>query len=112
MISLEQLRDSSFYQFILEEGQEKGLVLGLEKGLKEGREEGREEAIKSMLATTADYFRLVADKRFPGIQLGHEVEAVGDPAALLRLCGEMDSIADAETLRRQLAEAANGAPSH
>jgi hypothetical protein len=96
MISLEQLRDSSFYQFILEEGEAKG----------------REEVLKSMLATTADYFRLVADKRFPGIQLGQEVEAVGDPAALLHLCGEMDSIADAEALRRKLAEAANAAPLH
>ena len=106
MISLEQLRHSSFYQFILEEGQEKGLALGREKGL----EEGREEAIKSMLATTADYFRLVADKRFPGIQLGPEVEAVGDPAALIRLCAEMDAIANVETLRRRLAEAANDGP--
>ena len=108
MISLEQLRDSSFYQFILEEGEAKGIALGLKKGL----EEGREETLKSMLATTADYFRLVADKRFPGIQLGGEVEAIGDPAALLRLCSEIDSIADAATLRRKLAEAANGAPAH
>ena len=92
MISLEQLRDSSFYQFILDEG--------------------REEERKSMLATTVDYFCLVADKRFPGIQLGQEVEAVGDPAMLLRLCSEIDSIADAATLRRKLAEAVNGAPSH
>ncbi|MEP7341268.1 MAG: hypothetical protein ABI977_26295, partial [Acidobacteriota bacterium] len=50
MISLEQLRDSSFYQFILEEGETKGIALGRE----EGREQGREETLKSMLATTAD----------------------------------------------------------
>ncbi|MEP7336770.1 MAG: hypothetical protein ABI977_03325, partial [Acidobacteriota bacterium] len=76
------------------------------------REQGREETLKSMLATTADYFRLVADKRFPGIQLGGEVEAVGDPAALLRLCSEIDSITDPDLLRLRLAEAVPRNPSN
>jgi predicted transposase YdaD len=90
MIPLEQLRESSFYQFILDEGRE------------EGREEGRKEAMAAM----ADMFRLLAGKRFPGLQLGPEVEAVGNPEALRRLSYELDAVPDPETLRRRLAELA------
>jgi predicted transposase YdaD len=47
MIPIDQLKESSFYQYILREGREeglkKGLKTGLKKGLKKGREEGREE---------------------------------------------------------------------
>jgi predicted transposase YdaD len=45
MIPLEQLRESSFYQYILDEGREEGL----EKGLEKGREEGAQRAAASML---------------------------------------------------------------
>ncbi len=90
MMPIERLRESSFYQFILEEG----------------REEGREEERRAALTREADLFRLLADKRFPGIQLGAEVEAVGDPDKLHRLCHEVDEIPDPETLRRKLAELA------
>jgi predicted transposase YdaD len=96
MIPLEQLRESSFYQFILDEGRA------------EGREKGREEARKEALAAMADLFRLLAGKRFPGLQLGPEVEAVGDPEALRRLSHELDALPDAEALRRRLAELAAG----
>ena len=94
MMPIERLRESSFYQSILEEGR------------KEGREEGREEERKAALARIADLLRLLADKRFPGVQLGSEVEAVGDPDKLHRLCHELDEIPDTETLRRKLAELA------
>ncbi len=94
MMPLERLRESSFYQLILNEGRE------------EGREEGRKEERRIALLREADIFRLLADKRFPGIQLGAEVEAVGDPDKLHHLCRELDEIPDAETLRRKLAELA------
>jgi len=86
MMPIERLRESSFYQFILEEG--------------------REEERKVTLARIADLLRLLADKRFPGIQLGAEVEAVGDPDKLHRLCHELDEIPDPETLRGRLIEMA------
>jgi hypothetical protein len=79
----EQLQGSSFYQFIKEEG----------------REEGRRE-------TAAAFFRQLASKRLPGLQLGAEVEAVGDAAKLQRLSYELETIPDAESLRRKLAELA------
>lgn len=85
MIPLEQLKKhSGSYQFILEEG--------------------REQERQAALCMAADFSRLLADKRFPGITLGDEVEAVGDPAKLQRLCHEMDEIPDAESLHRKLQE--------
>jgi hypothetical protein len=81
------LHESSFYQFILEEG--------------------REEERKAALVREANTLRLLAGKRFPGIQLGAEVEAAaGNPDKLHRLCHELDDIPDPETLRRRLAELA------
>ncbi|MGH9842963.1 MAG: hypothetical protein ACREEM_29855 [Blastocatellia bacterium] len=76
MIPLEQLRESSFYQFILDEGR---------------------------LEEAAHFFRRLASNRFPGLQLGPEVEAVGMPDLLERLAGELNEIPDSETLRRKLA---------
>lgn len=76
MIPLEQLRESSVYQFILDEGR---------------------------LEEAARFFRRLASNRFPGLQLGPEVEAVGMPDLLERLAGELNEIPDSETLRRRLA---------
>lgn len=104
MMPIERLRESSFYQSILEEGRE--------KGRKKGREEGREEERKAALAKIADLLRLLADKRFPGIQLGAEVEAVGDPDKLHRLCHKLDKITDPDALRRRLAELAERENQH
>ena len=87
MMPLERLRESSFYQFILEEGWEKGLK------------------------AAADLFRMLAAKRFPGIQLGAEVEAVGDPGVLQQLAHELDDIPDPEALLRRLIELARQSPS-
>jgi hypothetical protein len=86
MISMEQLKASDFVQYILEEGMEKG------------REESRE--------TVLDMFRLLAGYRFPGIQLGDEVERVSDINALRRLCHELDQIPDPDALRQRLSQLA------
>jgi predicted transposase YdaD len=98
MTPIERLRESSFYQSILREGRE--------EGIQEGREEGRQEERRAALVREADLFRLLASKRFPGVQLGPEVEAVGDPDLLQQLAHELDDIPDPETLRRKLAELA------
>lgn len=92
----EQDRDSSVYEFIRT----------LEYGFQEGHKAGREQARKESLVLIADLFRLLACKRFPRIRLGDEVEALGDPSLLIRLCKELDSIPDSETLHRELAELA------
>lgn len=99
MMPIERLRESSFYQLILEEGREEGVEIG------------REKERKAALLREADTLRLLADKRFPGIQLGPEVEAVGDPDKLHRLCHELDEIPDPEMLRRRLIEMATASPS-
>lgn len=88
MIPLEQLRESGFYQFILAEGREEGRA--------EGRAEGRE--------ATIDVFRVLAETRFPGIQLSDELEAVRDVAGLRRLAHELNRLPDAEALRHKLGE--------
>jgi predicted transposase YdaD len=54
MILLQELRESSYYQMILAEGREKGRQ------------------------ATTDLFRLLAGTRFPGIELGAELETVQD----------------------------------
>jgi predicted transposase YdaD len=94
MMPLERLRESSFYQLILDEGRE------------EEREEGRKEALR----LAADFFRQLAAKRFPGIQLGAEVEAVGNPGVLQQLAHELDDIPDPEALQRRLIEMARQSP--
>jgi predicted transposase YdaD len=77
MITLEQLKESSFYQFIAEE-----------EGLKVAR----------------DILQMQAAKRFPGFELGEQAERIRDLEALKRLGLEVSDLPDAETLRRRIAE--------
>jgi hypothetical protein len=77
MIPLEQLKESSFYQFILDEG--------------------RLEDAREML-------RMLAAKRFPGLKLGEELDRIHDLAALRRLGLEVSDLPDAETLKRRIDE--------
>jgi hypothetical protein len=77
MIPLEQLKESSWYQFVEEEGE-----------LKNAR---------TML-------QMLAAKRFPGLKLGEELDRVHDLAALRRLGLEVSDLPDAETLKRRIDE--------
>jgi predicted transposase YdaD len=86
MMPIERLRESSFYQLILEEG--------------------REEERLRLLKVTSDNLRQLIAKRFPGVQLGEELEAIGDPDILQRLFIELDDIHDPDTLRRRISELA------
>ncbi|MGH9835542.1 MAG: hypothetical protein ACRD9Y_21180 [Blastocatellia bacterium] len=81
MIPLEQLKESSWYQFVVEEG----------------RDEGRLETARKML-------RMLAAKRFPSLKLGEEVDRIHDLDALERLGLEVYDLPDAETLKRRIAE--------
>jgi predicted transposase YdaD len=91
MIPLEQLKESSVYQFIVEEG--------LKQGREQGREQGRLEALAHLL-------RRLAAKRFPELELGPELERVRDLEGLEQLCVDLDQVPEAEALRRRLAELA------
>jgi hypothetical protein len=79
MITLEQLKESSFYQFVEEEGE-----------LKNARE----------------MLRLLAAKRFPGIKLGEEVNRIRNLEALKSLCLEVYDLPNAEMLQRRISELA------
>ncbi|MGH9845479.1 MAG: hypothetical protein ACREEM_42755, partial [Blastocatellia bacterium] len=59
-----------------------------------------------MLTSTANNLRLMIARRFPGMDLSKELEAVGAPDVLQLLYVELDDIHDVETLRRRLAELA------
>ncbi|MBI1760292.1 MAG: hypothetical protein HYR56_02550 [Acidobacteria bacterium] len=79
MIPLERLQESSVYQFIL----------------KQGREESRRD-------TAIHFFRRLAAKRFPDLELETELATVRDPEALERLACELDEL-DEHALRQRLA---------
>jgi predicted transposase YdaD len=99
MIPWEQLQESSFVQFVLEKGEEKGLAKGLAKGRAEGRAEARTK-------TFLEVIREMAAKRFPGLALGPELEAIQDAEVLHQLCLQIGDFADAESLQRRVRELA------
>jgi hypothetical protein len=78
MIPIEQLKESSFYQYIAEIEQR--------------------EALAKML-------RLLIAKRFPGLNVAAEIERIHNAAVLQQLCVEMIDMPDAATLQKRLAEA-------
>lgn len=86
MIPIDQLRESSFYQYIVEEG------------LKEGREEGKIEGMAKALS------RLIA-KRFPELDVTEEIEKIRDASLLEQLIVEVIDMTDAAGVKRLLAEA-------
>lgn len=78
LIRLEQLKESSFYQFLVEEA-----------SLKNARE----------------MLRMFAAKHFPDLQLGEEVDHIHDLDALHQLCVDVVfDMPDAETLKQRIAE--------
>lgn len=85
------LEESSFYQFILDEG--------------------RREERNKMLKVIAELLRRMISKRFPDIHLGEELEAVGDPDILQYLICELDDIHDPDALHQRIAELATMARS-
>lgn len=80
MIPHEQLKESSFYQFIYEEGRRQAII---------------------------EFFRQLVAKRFPSVRLGTEVEAVKNPARLEQLACELNELPDVATLQQKLEELAN-----
>lgn len=83
MIPIHALRESSMYQFILDEG----------------REDGEQSAVTKLL-------QCFAAKRFPGLEIGEDVNWVEDIAAPEQLCLEINELPNAEALRTRLLELA------
>lgn len=79
MISLESLEESSFYQMILGKGEDRGRH-----------------------SECAKLLRQFAAQRFPGCQLGPEVERVRDLAALEQLLFDLPQLPDVAALRARL----------
>ena len=87
------LRESPFYQEILEEGREVGLEEGLEKGHKEGKLEGLRETLLAIVQT-----------RFPKVLRLAKGQAaiIDDPAALESLIVQVSIAQDAKEAKRAL----------
>jgi predicted transposase YdaD len=87
------LRESPFYQEILQEGREEGLEEGLEKGHKEGKLEGLRETLLAIVQT-----------RFPKVLRLAKGQAaiIDDPAALENLIVKVSIAQDAKEAKRAL----------
>lgn len=81
MIPLEQLKESGFYQMILQEG----------------REEGELQGIREMLC-------LLATHRFPGISLEADLARIHNADDLKQLGLELEPLPNTEALRQRLAQ--------
>ncbi|MCI0486573.1 MAG: hypothetical protein L0229_08225, partial [Blastocatellia bacterium] len=92
-IPLEQIKETPGYQYLFG----KAIEEGREEGRHEGHLQGRREAV-------IDLFSRLAEKRFPGIQFRHELEAVSDLEGLEQLCVDLDQFPDEASLRKRLAE--------
>ncbi|HEV8484203.1 MAG TPA: hypothetical protein VGV87_11720 [Blastocatellia bacterium] len=113
MIPLDQLKESSFYQFIVEEGLEEGRKKGLEEGRQEGREEGlkegRNEGLKEGLKEgraqgVAETLNKLVAKRFPNLNVTAEIDGIHDVGALQDLCLAVADLPNPEALRARLAQ--------
>jgi predicted transposase YdaD len=105
MIPLDQLKESSFYQFIVEEGLEEGRKKGLEEGRNEGLKEGRNEGLKEGRAQgVAETLNKLVAKRFPNLNVTAEIDGIHDVSALQDLCLAVADLPDPEALRARLAQ--------
>ncbi len=86
MIPLEQLKESSVYQHILQEGRD----VGRAEGELKGRVEGRIEEVRKVL------IKQIA-KRFPALDLQTEINSIEDLSTLEDLClSVIDALHEAE----------------
>jgi predicted transposase YdaD len=98
--SMNLLQESSFYQLLLEEGEEKGLQKGRQEGLQEGLQkgmqvgrqeglqEGRQEGLQEGLVTARETLLSLGEQRF------------GPPDSATRVA--VESIDDLDRLKRSL----------
>ncbi len=94
------LRESPFYQEILQEGREEGLEKGLQEGLEKGLQEGLEKGLQVLRETLLK----VVQARFPKmVRLAKgQAAIIDDPAALESLIVKVSIAQDAKEARRAL----------
>ncbi len=97
MIPFEQFRESSIYQFILEEGEKRGFKRAYERGFKKGFKRGR---IKPLVWG----LNVLRAKRFPALQVSAQLEQIYNASTLRRLYKDAMDMKDADTLKQRLAE--------
>lgn len=85
MLTDEIIRQSSFYQMILEEGIEKGIDKGIEKGIEKGT-----------VAEARSNLKLVLSLRFPGLENRPELDSIEDRQRLEGLLAAVVKAADRE----------------
>ena len=96
------LRETPIYQEVLEEGRE--------EGLEKGRQQGREEALQQELQRQHQTLLDIVLERFPKIarSVSKPIEAIEDPAILLRLIVKMSTVQTAEEAKHLLLTIAGG----
>ncbi|MGH9833671.1 MAG: hypothetical protein ACRD9Y_11675, partial [Blastocatellia bacterium] len=108
MIPWEQLKESSWYQFVAEEAQKEAQEKVQKEVQKVVQKEVQKEVQKvqkeTQLKDAAVMLRKLAAKRFPDLQLGEEVDRIHNVEALQWLCLEVFDLPDTETLKRRIAE--------
>jgi len=94
------LRESPFYQEILQEGREEGLEKGLQEGLEKGLQEGLEKGLQVLRETLLK----VVQARFPKmVRLAKgQAAIIDDPAALESLIVKVSIAQDAKEAKRAL----------
>ncbi len=110
MITVADLKDSSVFQFFFEEAEEKGLKKGLERGLEKGLEEGLEKGLEEGLEeglgkgveAMARVLRKEIANRFPGFEIGRNLNQVHNLDGLTQLCLDLDQLPDEAALQARL----------
>ena len=85
MIPLRVLKESPFYDYLINEGKDGWLAEGELKAL-------------------AETLRLLIAKRFPKINVTRKIKSIRDVAVLQQLCLEAGDLKDAAALRKRLDE--------
>lgn len=91
MIPQHVLRETPYFQFIIEEGRE------------EGRKEVREEAREKAREVVVEMLLHTIGLRFPALDVSAEIERVRNLEALKQVFFDLDQIADEAALRQHLA---------
>ncbi len=106
------LRESPYYQEILQEGREEGIVKGLEEGLQKGRKAGLQEGLqegvqKGKLEGQREALLAIVQFRFPKIaRLAKRLVAANDDTASLQnLTVKISMAQTAEEAKQYMLEA-------
>jgi len=101
------LRESPYYQEILQEGREEGIVKGLEEGLQKGRKAGLQEGVQQgKLEGQREMLLAIVQARFPKMaRLTKKlVAAIDDPASLQDVTVKISMAQTTEEVQQYLLE--------